>query len=360
MITSRRDELHLFFEKVMVVAAVAAIMAFLWYIREIVVLVFIAGVLAAGISPAVHRVRVLFRRYFGRRVRRGTAVVLVYIPFLILATLFAIFGLPRVLVEGRDLAAKLPVLIEARVLEPLGAFLPVNEVREMLATETREMRLFPYLKGAVNLVISVVIVLVLIVYIMIDAERLRNLFLLFWPAAERGRKRLMILRLSRRMSSWLAGQLFLAMIVGSATFVGLVILDIPYAVPLALIAAIGEMVPILGPILGAIPALIIALFQSPPQFWGVLVMAILIQQIENYLLVPRVMGEKVSVSPLAIVIAFLIGGSLLGVVGAVLAIPAAAIIQVAFEEAFLSRRERRFDQTRPGTLVRDRRPTADE
>lgn len=158
--------------------------------------------------------------------------------------------------------------------------------------------------------------------------------------------------MSRRMSSWLSGQLLLALIVGSATFVGLVALRIPYALPLALVAAIGETIPIVGPILGAIPALIIAIFLSPWQFWAVLVLATLIQQLENYLLVPRIMGQRVSISPLAVFVAFLIGGTLLGVIGALLAIPTAALIQVAFQEAFLERRERRQKVGRPGSLLR--------
>ncbi|HVR43613.1 MAG TPA: AI-2E family transporter [Thermoanaerobaculia bacterium] len=348
-----RSDLHLFTRKVLIVLALVLAVIFLWSVRQVVVLLFIAAVLAAGISPAVHRVRVFIRHRLGKRIRRGTAVVVVYIPFLIVAVLFAIFGIPRLLVEGRDLAYKLPELIEANVIAPLSPYLPVEDVREVLATEAGEFRLFGYLRGAVNLVASIVIVLVLIVYMMMDAERLRNLFLLFYPAEERGRKRKMILRLSRRMSSWLAGQMTLALIVGGATFIGLLALGIPYALPLALVAAVGEMIPILGPILSAIPALIIALFQSRWQFWAVLALAIVIQQLENHLLVPRLMGRRVSISPLAVFVAFLVGGSLLGVVGAILAIPAAAVVQVAFQEAFLSRRERRQDRTRKGRLTQD-------
>lgn len=347
------SELHLFTRKVLIVAAVAIGIVFLWNIQRILILILIAGILASGVSPAVHRVRVLTRHYLHRRIRRGTAVVLVYVPFLVAAALFAIFGLPHLLVEGRDMAVRLPVLVEENIILPLAPYLPVDELRKLLATGPADVDLFPYIKGAVSLVASIAIVLVLIVYMMVDAERLRNLFLLFYPARERGRRRKTILRLSRRMSSWLAAQLLLALIVGSATFVLLLALRIPYALPLALVAGIGEMIPVLGPILSAIPAVIIALFLAPWQFWGVLIGAIVIQQVENYLLVPRIMGEKMSISPLAIFVAFLIGGSLLGIIGAILAIPVSAIIQVTFEEAFVARRERRQDPGRAGRLVRD-------
>lgn len=348
-------ELQLFAKKMLIFFGLAVACFFLWEIRRILILLFIAAVLAAGISPAVQQVRVRTRHYLGKRIPRGTAVILVYVPFLVTAILFAVFGLPVILVEGRELAVQLPTLIEQHILTPLGRVLPVDEVRKMLSTETQEVHLFGYIRGAVTLVASIVIILALIVYMMIDAERLRNLFLLFYPAEERGKKRRMVLRMSRRMSSWLAGQLLLAMIVGLATLVGLTALRVPYAIPLAIVAAVGEMIPIIGPILSAIPALIVALFLSPWQFWSVLALAVLIQQVENYFLVPRIMSNKVSVSPLSVFVAFLIGGSMLGVLGAILAIPVAAIIQVAFEEGFLTSRERRRDRGRKGTLLTERR-----
>lgn len=346
----QRGALDLFARKTLIFFAIAIGLALLWSVRRVLILLFIAGVLASGISPAVHRVRVWSRHYLHVRIRRGTAVLLVYVPFLVAVALGAVFGLPLLAAESRDMGEKLPVLIEQRILQPLGKYLPIQEVREVLFSETREVELFGYLRGAVSVIASVVVVLVLIVYMMIDAERLRNLFLLFWPAEERGRKRRMILRMSRRMSSWLGGQLLLAGIVGGATLVALLLLRIPYALPLALVAAVGEMIPVLGPILGAVPALIVTLFFAPDKFWIVLIVAIVIQQLENYLLVPRIMGEKVLVPPLAIFVAFLMGGTLLGIVGALMAIPASAIVHVAFEEAFVLRRERRQDRTRPGTL----------
>ena len=348
-------ELQLFAKKMLIFFGLAIAIVFLWEIRRILILLFIAGVLAAGISPAVHQVRVRTRHYLGKRIQRGTAVIMVYVPFLVTAVLFAIFGLPVVLVEGRDLAVQLPALIDLHILTPLGKMLPVDEMRKMLSTEAQGIPVFGYLRGAVTLVASIVIVLALIVYMMIDAERLRNLFLLLYPAEERGRKRRTALRISRRMSSWLAGQLTLSLIVGLATLVVLLALRIPYAIPLAIVAAIGEMVPIVGPILSAVPALIVALFLSPWQFWSVLAAAVLIQQVENYFLVPRIMSDKVSVVAVSLKKKILVGGSMLGVIGAILAIPAAAITQVAFEEGFLTRRERRRDRGRKGTLLTDRR-----
>ncbi|HYO76428.1 MAG TPA: AI-2E family transporter, partial [Thermoanaerobaculia bacterium] len=173
-----------------------------------------------------------------------------------------------------------------------------------------------------------------------------------YPPEVRGERRRALMRIGKRMSSWLSGQLLLSFIIGVSTFVALVALQIPYALPLAIIAAVGELIPVIGPTVGALPVLAIALLHSRWQFWSYLAFAFLLQKAENWFIVPRVMSKKVSISPLAVFIAFLIGGSLLGVIGAIMAIPIAAIIQVAFDEAFVSRRERRQDRDRAGTLLR--------
>jgi predicted PurR-regulated permease PerM len=101
---------------------------------------------------------------------------------------------------------------------------------------------------------------------------------------------------------------------------------------LALIAAVGEMIPVVGPLLSAIPAIIVAFTVSPALALGVAVFFILQQQFENHVLVPKVMERQVGVSAVVVIIALLIGGSLLGIMGAILAVPTAAILQVLYEE----------------------------
>jgi predicted PurR-regulated permease PerM len=343
----------IFRKKIAMVVLVAGFLILLWYTRRIVLLMFIAAVLAAGIAPAVRRVQVWFRMHTRWRVPRVVAVLLVYFPFLGGAVLVSALGLPYVIAELQELGKVLPRLIDEQLLDPLRRFLPVDEIQKALFAAAGEAPLFGYLVGAVTLVTSIVVILALIVYMLMDAERLRNLFLLYFPPDERAQKRRLIRRVSRRMSSWLAGQMILGLMVGTATFIGLVLLGVPYALPLAIFAAFGELIPIVGPIVSAVPALAIALIEGPWQFWAVLALFIVIQQVENYVLVPRVMGKKVSVSPLAVFVAFLIGATLLGIVGAIIAVPAVAIVQVLFEEMFVTRRERRLDSARPGTLKRE-------
>src|SRR5205085_1097506 len=117
-------------------------------------------------------------------------------------------------------------------------------------------------------------------YMLIDAHRLRNMILLLYPPEVRAERRALMTRMARRMTSWLSAQLILAVIIGVATFVGLLFLRIPYALPLAIFATFGEMVPVIGPIIGAAPALAIAILQSRWQFWSVMALAIVMQKTE--------------------------------------------------------------------------------
>jgi predicted PurR-regulated permease PerM len=286
---------------------------------------------------------------------RGAAVMIVYLPLVLTVVILAVLVLPRFVADSKELGERLPVLIEQNILHPLERFVPMGAVREQLkdGIELPRSRVFTYVRNAATAIAYGFAVLFMIAYMLIDAERLRNLFLLVYPPEVRGERRRMLTRVGSRMSSWLSAQLLLSAIIGIATFVGLVALRIPYALPLAILAAIGELIPVIGPTVGAIPVLAIALLQSPWQFWSYLVFAILLQKAENLFIVPRVMAKKVSISPLAVFIAFMIGASLLGIVGAIMAIPVAAIVQVAFDEAFVARRERRQDHDRAGTLLRN-------
>src|SRR5262249_22724255 len=116
------------------------------------------------------------------------------------------------------------------------------------------------------------------------------------------------------------------------TWVGAVVIGLPYAAALALIAGIGELVPTLGPIIAAIPLIAVGLLASPQQGLFALILSIVVQQLENNLIVPRVMGRAVALRPMVVMVAILAGGELLGIPGALLAVPVAAALSVVVDE----------------------------
>jgi len=350
----RSEELILFAKKLTIIVAFAIGLLILWAARGVLILIFIAAALAAGIAPAVQRVRIVTRHLLHRNISRGAAVLIVYFPFVLLMLVLILGVAPRLVDETRVLGAQFPSLLERNILTPLDRYVPMAGVRAYLRKNglaLPDARLFGVVRSTVSAVASFVAVAFMVVYMLIDAHRLRNLVLLFYPPELRGRQRRIMTRIARRMSWWLSGQFFLSAIIGVATFVGLALLQIPFALPLAIFATIGEMVPVIGPIVGTAPALAVSLLHSKWQFWSVLIMVIVLQKAENLVIAPRVMARRVSMSPLTAFIAFMIGAAVLGIVGALMAIPAAAVVQVVFEETFVEQRERRRNRDRAGTLL---------
>jgi predicted PurR-regulated permease PerM len=136
-----------------------------------------------------------------------------------------------------------------------------------------------------------------------------------------------------KVSAWLNGQLLLAGTIGTTSALGLWVLGVPYFYVLALISAVGEMIPMIGPVLAAIPAIGVALTISYQKALFVAIFFLLQQQFENHILVPRVMSRQVGVSAVTVIVALLIGAELLGILGALLAVPTAAILMVVFQQA---------------------------
>ena len=137
-----------------------------------------------------------------------------------------------------------------------------------------------------------------------------------------------------KLGKWFVGQLALGFIVGLLSYIGLTILGIPHPLILAIIAGTMELVPYIGPTLASIPAIIFAFTVSPLLAALTLVLYFLIQQFENYLIVPKVMEKSVGLHPVIIIIAMLIGGQLAGILGVILAIPVTTIASIILEEFY--------------------------
>src|SRR5688572_29870618 len=131
-ISGRTSDLDLFLRKVLVVVGVAIVLGLLWLARDVLILIFIAAVLAAGIAPAVRRVQILGRLWFHKRVPRGPAVLVVYFPFLFLVLIIGLLVVPRLVADSRELSAQLPALIEQNILTPVERYFPMDAAREYL------------------------------------------------------------------------------------------------------------------------------------------------------------------------------------------------------------------------------------
>jgi predicted PurR-regulated permease PerM len=186
--------------------------------------------------------------------------------------------------------------------------------------------------GFLGGIFGIVTILILAFYFMLDAERFAHSFVRLFPRTERARVQAACERVSSKVSAWLGGQILLGTIIGVSAAVGLFLMGVPYFYVLALIAGVGELVPIVGPVIAAIPAIAVGFTVSPALAVGVAVFYLVQQQFENHVLVPKIMERQVGVSAALVIVALLIGGTLMGIVGAILAVPTVAILQVIFEE----------------------------
>ena len=310
----------------------------LYLIRDVLLVLYISGLLAIGFSPAV---RWFERHKQGRRMPRWAAILILYVILLgtIAGLLFAV--IPPLVSQSGELWKNLPAYLDQlqNQLVQRGLITHRYTWSELLRTGAPGMALSGVV-GAVQSVMSVIAVfvtlLVLPYYLLLEGQSLQVGFVKFFPRD----KRAMLARLTHnvtiKVSAWLGGQLLLSFIIGSTAALGLWLLGVPYFYVLALVAGVGELIPVVGPILAAVPAILVALTVSPQTALFTAIYFLVQQFVENHLLVPRVMERQVGVSPVTVIASLLIGSKLLGFGGALLAVPTAAIVQVLLGE-FLDR-----------------------
>lgn len=330
------------------IVAVAAIVLWAAYlVRDVLLILYISVVLAIGLGPLVHAIE--HTRPAGwARLPRWLAILVIYLAVVGTLTLVGLLVVPPLVAQAQDLWQRLPQLIDAG-----QQFLVRYGILEHPLTLEEAVRSAPGPGDTVGTVatavtrvfggfLAFITILILTFYLLLESESLFAGFIRFFPRAERPRVEAVAREISTKVSAWLNGQLILGGSIGLSAAIGLYLIGVPYFYVLAFIAALGEMIPVVGPIFSAIPALAVAISVSPRT--AILTAAFLLaqQQVENHLLVPKVMERQVGVSAVTVIVALLVGGSLLGILGALLAVPSAAIIQVVVQE-LLAERDRRAD-----------------
>ena len=178
----------------------------------------------------------------------------------------------------------------------------------------------------------IVTVLILPAYLLLEADSLASNFLKLFPRDRRAQVSRLMGNVTEKVGAWLSGQLLLSAIIGTSAGIGLWALGVPYFYVFAVLSAVGEMVPVIGPIVSSIPAMLVGFSVSIHTGIFVAIYFIVQQFLENHFIVPRVMQQQVGVSAVTVIVALLVGTELLGFAGALLAVPTAAIVQVLVKE----------------------------
>lgn len=316
--------------------------------RDAILLIYVSVLLAIGFAPIVRAIERQPELHLGaRRLPRWVAILVVYLVIVGLLTIAGFLVIPPLVEQARELWGRLP-----RLLDTAQTFLVDRGILSHRITLGEAVRNTPGSSGravggvATALtrvftgIFAFITLLILTFYLLVDSSNIFAGFARLFPRDERRRVLEVSGKISTKLSAWLSGQLILAGTIGATAAVGLYLLGVPYFYVLALIAAIGELVPLVGPILSAGPAILAGLSVSPKTALFVAIFWVVQQQIENHLLVPKVMQRQVGVSPVVVIAALLVGAAVLGIVGALLAVPTAAILQVILQE-ILDERDRR-------------------
>lgn len=302
-------------------------------IVSVLVLLFLGILLAESIRPIANKLQTW-------KIPRGAAVLIVYLLLALALTGIGLIIIPPLVVQVRGFDRLTPQLIEwierevprlYQISVDLG--FDDDQLRELGTSLTSTITQLIGTLAAVpfqvlGFLFGVVSVLVIGFFWMSATERLNRSVIALLPPRRAAAVRGLAAELSLRAGGWVRGQVILMVFIGTVTFVGLFVLDVPYPVALATWASLMEIIPIIGPFLGAIPAIIVALTISPWVALATAILYVIVQQLENNILVPKIMERAVGLHPILVMVGVLAGGVLYGILGIVIAVPLMAAMQV--------------------------------
>src|SRR3954454_8091182 len=303
---------------------------------NVLLLLFIAILLASALEPMVGWIRGHLP------LGRGATIIVVYVSFFVVMVGLAFVVFPAAFEQAEKIIAPLPPFFReakdwAADLRPAAMSRSVTALIDSAADVLKPpappdpSAVVEVGAAAVEATISFVTLLVIVFFWLVEHARLQRYSLAFLPLERRAGARDAWNEIETRLGMWVRGQLLLMASVGLATGTAYWALGVPAWLVLAVIAAIMEGIPIIGPALGAVPAVLAAATVSPQLALVVAGVAVVIQLVENNVLVPVIMRNTIGLSPLVVTVTLLIGGAVGGIVGALIAVPVAAAIEVVLE-----------------------------
>lgn len=306
----------------------ALLVLFLWFlfqIKDIIIMVFISFILMSALNPLVDRMEKL-------RIPRGIAIVLIYL---------LLWGAAGGLVAGIvpdlvDQTSRLIRLLPSAVSRIEFFNLHQQEITQQLLARIGSLpeNILKITIGIFGNIVNVLTTIVITFYLLLYHSNLGR-YASFLFGSDRHRATQIVSQIESRLGSWVRGQLLLMLLVGLFTYAGLVAMGVQSALPLAILAGVLEIVPNIGPIISAIPAILVAVTIHPITALGTASLYFVIQFLENHFLVPKIMQKAVGVNPLVSILSLMAGFRLAGPIGAILALPLILILHSLGRE-FLS------------------------
>ncbi len=332
-----------------VVISMIVLSQFLGEIGHILLIFFISVLFASALNPSV----TALERY---KIPRALSVLVMYFILLFVLGYFISQLIPLVATQLIDFAKSLNDVVDkfsqgtvhlpfGKSLEPMvNDFLHqidkeaiINELKQTLETTASQLEsfagnTFEVIKTVFNGVLNFVVVLVLTFFLVVNDSDVNEFFISLFPSKHGAYIAEKIHVIQTKIGYWLRGQIELMVIIFLISLVGLMILGVENALTLAMMIGIGELIPVVGPVLGSIPALLVAFNESPWLALWVILLIIFIHETESNVLVPLVMRRAVGLSPIIIIVAMLVGLETLGIVGMIMAVPVATSLSIFVKE----------------------------
>lgn len=322
---SNRVRVDITYASILRVLVVIGITYLVFRLSDVLVLLFVAGILVAAFSPVIKKWSTKIGKTF-------SILILVLLIIGVIAGFISLI-IPPLVAQTRQLIESLPDLVNRSSI--IRSHLPsleksISTLSQSIGGLTTSFILFT--TSVVGAVATFFMVLILSIYFLVDERIFTHFLATMIPVEKKEDVSDMINKISLKIGEWLRGQLLLGLVIGISVYIGLSIIGVKYALTLAVISGILEIFPIIGPIISGAFAALIALTISPLTALIVVVFYILLQQVENNLIVPKIMSKAIGLPPAIIIIAIIIGGKLLGILGALLAVPMSGILYVIFQD----------------------------
>jgi predicted PurR-regulated permease PerM len=338
---------------VLTVAAIGILIAILWAAREALLLIYVSALIAMGFSPLVTFIERPKPHRGRQRIPRWMAILSIYVVVVAVVVFLGLMVIPPLLAQAAALWEQFPdqfnrlqnVLVQYKLLSRRITLAEAVSNAPSGTGSNAVGTVLIALSSVIGGVFALITILILSFYLLLEAHAMFDYLMRFIPAGRRADVATVAREAVVKVSAWLRAQCVLAGVMGTFAAVGLGLMGVPFFYVVALVAAIGETIPIVGPIIGGVTAVLVAVTVSPKLALIVGAYFLVLHQLEANILVPKIMERNVGVSPVAVMVALLIGGALWGLVGAILAIPTAAIISVILAE-LLAEREIRLQRAR--------------
>lgn len=301
-------------------------LVFLWLTRDIILLLLLALILASAMEPLVDYLH-------SKKIPRGLSVIMVYFVVIGAAVLVVYSMIPPVLDQYKILKSNLSSEQYTRALNTqIGGYSLQNFFKDLFSDSGNGNSVVQNTFGVFNGALDVVAVLVISFYLVAEQKGMKSFVSSLIPAHHHEFTLGLITKIQHKMGMWVIGQIIISFGIFIFTYIGLLLLHVPYALVLALLSGLFEVVPYIGPFISAIPAIFIAFIVSPSLAVWVAVLYLLVHEVEGYVLVPKIMEKTVGQSPLLTLLALLIGYQLAGIVGLIISVPLSTALTVTVQE----------------------------